>query len=232
MPKDAAVLYAPDTRTALADVAAAFYGHPADKLRLIGITGTKGKTSTALLIYSIFSEAGIPVGYIGTVGVMFCGRRTSTLRTTPESADIQLYLYKMVKAGVKIVIIEVSSQAIFMERIHGLKFETCIFTNLSPDHIGRYEHRILSTTAIQKRAFSLTSDANSLYIMLMTRTVATCLPEQQHFHAEFQLATMLKLKERIYAYGVKEARLALILHAFSETASTHSACGLPGFSRL
>lgn len=183
LPKDAAVLYVPNTRTALADVAAAFYGHPADKLRLIGITGTKGKTSTALFIYSILSEAGIPVGYIGTVGVMFCGRRTSTLRTTPESADIQLYLHKMVKAGVKIVIIEVSSQAIFMERIHGLKFESCIFTNLSPDHIGRYEHpnfehyraskaRLFSDFGCEYIVYNA-DDENSTY-MLAGATALSC----------------------------------------------------------
>ena len=140
LPGDAAVILCDNTQKMLALVSAELCGRPADKLRIIGITGTKGKTTSALLIYSIMNEAGIPTGYIGSVGVMFAGRRTSTLRTTPESADLHQYFHKMLAAGITTVVMEVSSQAIYRERVYGMTFDTCAYTNLSPDHIGGVEH--------------------------------------------------------------------------------------------
>ena len=140
LPGDAAVMICSDSRKMLALVSAEFYGRPADKLRIIGVTGTKGKTTSALLIQSILNAAGIPTGYIGSVGVIFAGRRTTTLHTTPESADLHLYFHKMLAAGITTVVMEVSSQAVYMDRIHGVKFDACAFTNLSPDHIGGNEH--------------------------------------------------------------------------------------------
>lgn len=140
LPDDAAVIICENTRRMLALVSAELYGRPADSMRLIGITGTKGKTTTCLLIYSILNAAGIPTGYIGTVGVMYAGRRTSTLRSTPESADLHQHFYNMKQAGITTVVMEVSSQAVYMDRIYGLTFDACAFTNLSPDHIGGNEH--------------------------------------------------------------------------------------------
>lgn len=140
LPGDAAVLLCSDSRKMLALVSAEFYGRPADSLRIIGVTGTKGKTTSSLLIYAILNAAGIPTGYIGSVGVMFAGRRTTTLHTTPESADLHMYFHKMLAAGITTVVMEVSSQAVYMDRIHGVKFDTCAFSNLSPDHIGGNEH--------------------------------------------------------------------------------------------
>ncbi len=140
LPSDAAVIICGNTRRMMALVASELYGRPADSMRLIGITGTKGKTTTSLLIYSILNAAGIPTGYIGTVGVMYAGRRTSTLRSTPESADLHQYLRSMKQAGITTVVMEVSSQAVYMDRIFGLSFDVCAFTNLSPDHIGGNEH--------------------------------------------------------------------------------------------
>ncbi len=140
LPDDAAVILTDNTRQMLALVSSELYGRPAEKLTLIGVTGTKGKTTTCHMIYNILNGAGIPTGYIGSTGVMFSGVRTSTLRTTPESSDIYTYLHKMLAAGIKTVVIEVSSQAIKTDRIYGLRFDTCVFTNLSPDHIGEHEH--------------------------------------------------------------------------------------------
>ncbi len=140
LPDDAAVMLTDNTSTALPLVSTEFYGRPAEKLRIIGITGTKGKTTTALLIHDILNGAGIKTGYIGSAGVIFDGLRTSSLRTTPESTDLHLYFRKMLAAGVTTVVMEVSSQAIFRDRVYGIKFDTCVYTNLSPDHIGPYEH--------------------------------------------------------------------------------------------
>lgn len=140
LPEDAAVIMANSTSIALPLVSAEFYSRPADSLRIIGITGTKGKTTTALLIHSIMNDAGIKTGYIGSAGIIYNGHRTSSLRTTPESTDLHLIFHKMLASGVTTVVMEVSSQAIYRDRVYGIKFDTCVYTNLSPDHIGPYEH--------------------------------------------------------------------------------------------
>ena len=140
LPDDAFVIITKNTRIALARLSAAFFGYPADELTVIGITGTKGKTTSSLLIYNILSENGIPAGYIGSNGINYGDYRADTVNTTPESYDLQEYMRSMVDAGVKVVIMEVSSQALKMGRVHGIKFDICVFTNLSPDHIGEFEH--------------------------------------------------------------------------------------------
>ena len=141
LPEDAAVILTKNTSLMLPLVSAAFYSHPAKKLKIIGITGTKGKTTTALLIQDILNEAGIKTGYIGSAGVIFDGMRTSTLRTTPESTDLQLYFHKMIRSGCTHVVMEVSSQALYRDRVYGIDFDTCVYTNLSEgDHIGPGEH--------------------------------------------------------------------------------------------
>lgn len=128
-------------RQALADVAAEFYGHPEREMTLVGITGTKGKTTVACMIYDILNANGVAAGYIGTNGVRFADYKFETVNTTPESCEIYEYLSMMLQSGVKTAVIEVSSQAMKMGRVRGLTFDTCVFTNLYPDHIGGAEHR-------------------------------------------------------------------------------------------
>ncbi len=140
LPADATVIRVTNTRQAMALAAAAFYGHPADKLIKIGITGTKGKTTTALLIRAALEAAGIPTGYIGTNGIHFGERHMATANSTPESLIIHEHLRWMVNEGMQAVVMEVSSQGLWMSRVHGLDFDTAIFTNLSRDHIGGVEH--------------------------------------------------------------------------------------------
>ena len=140
LPADAVVIITPDTRLALAQLSAEFFSHPADELTVIGITGTKGKTTTSLLIYNILNDNGINTGYIGSNGVMYDGYRYNTVNTTPESYDLQEYMRKMVNAGVTTLVMEVSSQALKMGRVYGINFDVTVFTNLAPDHIGEFEH--------------------------------------------------------------------------------------------
>ena len=140
LPKDATVAVTSNTRIALAVISAEFYKHPDRSLNIIGITGTKGKTTTALTAYEILNSAGIPTGYIGSNGVRFGLYRYQTANTTPESCDLFKYMRLMVDAGITCLIMEVSSQAIFMNRVHGIDFDTCVFTNLYHDHIGGVEH--------------------------------------------------------------------------------------------
>jgi UDP-N-acetylmuramoyl-L-alanyl-D-glutamate--2,6-diaminopimelate ligase len=109
-------------------------------MRLVGLTGTKGKTTTALLIRSLLEDAGTPAGYIGTNGVDYRDVHRETVNSTPESLDIYRYLREMLDAGVTACVMEISSQALWMERTRGLVFDTVLFTNLSRDHIGGVEH--------------------------------------------------------------------------------------------
>ena len=140
LPDDAFVIVTPDTRIALARLSAEFFGNPAEEMTIIGITGTKGKTTSSLMIYNILNAGGIPTGYIGSNGVSFLDYTFNTLNTTPESYDLHYYMRKMLNAGVKTLVMEVSSQALKMARVHGIKFKICVFTNLAPDHIGEFEH--------------------------------------------------------------------------------------------
>jgi UDP-N-acetylmuramoyl-L-alanyl-D-glutamate--2,6-diaminopimelate ligase len=140
LPDDAFIIITKNTRLALAQLSAAFFDYPAQKMTVIGVTGTKGKTTTALLVYNILKENGISAGYIGSNGVSYGSRQINTVNTTPESYDLHEHMKKMVDTGVRIVIMEVSSQALKMGRVHGIKFDIAVFTNLSPDHIGEFEH--------------------------------------------------------------------------------------------
>ena len=129
-----------NTREALALASAAFYRHPAQELLTIGITGTKGKTTTAFLLQTILEEAGIKPGMIGTVRCGWEGHYREAVNTTPESCEMQRMLREMADGGCKAVVIEVSSQGLKLSRTAGIHFDYAIFTNLSPDHIGIGEH--------------------------------------------------------------------------------------------
>lgn len=140
LPADACQIIVDDTRAALADLSALHYGHPEKEIRLIGITGTKGKTTTALLLRSMLESCGISTGYIGTNGVVYRNTRAITSNTTPESLDLYRYLADMLESGIRVCVLEISSQALWMQRTRGLVFDTVMFTNLSRDHIGGVEH--------------------------------------------------------------------------------------------
>ncbi len=140
LPADAEIFKVSDSRKALALMSAVFFGNPADELYIIGITGTKGKTTTALTVYEILNRCGLKCGYIGSNGIDFGNFHYETANTTPESYDLHQYMREMRLAGVKYLAIEVSSQALYMGRVYGIKFDACVYTNLSQDHIGGNEH--------------------------------------------------------------------------------------------
>ncbi len=125
-------------RAAMSRMAAAFYGHPADEIRLVGVTGTKGKTTTTYMIKSILETAGLKVGLIGTTGNMIGDKRIASNYTTPDPIDLQRDLRAMVDEGVKAVVMEVSAHAIDMFRLDGLSFEVGAYTNLSQDHLDYF----------------------------------------------------------------------------------------------
>lgn len=137
---DAAVIRVQDTREAMALISAAWFGYPAKKLKTIGITGTKGKTTTAYLVRSVLENAGIRCGLIGTIETIIGEEAVPAVNTTPESYLLQETFAKMVDAGMEAVVMEVSSQALMLHRTQGILFDYGIFTNLEPDHIGANEH--------------------------------------------------------------------------------------------
>lgn len=153
--EDAAVAFVPDTRAALAPLAAHFFGHPERALTLIGLTGTKGKSTTAEMICHLLSVSGVSVGYIGSAGVRYGGHTYPTQNTTPEPITLFHHLAGMRGQGVRAVVMEVSSQALATGRVRGLCFPITVFTNLAPDHIGVGEHPDLSHYRAEKaRLFS------------------------------------------------------------------------------
>lgn len=129
-----------DTRYALALLSAAWFGHPADRMKIIGITGTKGKTTTTYMVKGILEHAGYKVGLIGTIETVIGEEHIPASHTTPESFEIQESFARMAEAGCQVCVMEVSSQGLMMHRTAGIPFEIGIFTNLSPDHIGPNEH--------------------------------------------------------------------------------------------
>ena len=137
---DVTIIKVADTRYAMAFISAAWFGHPAEKLKVIGITGTKGKTTSTYLVKSILENAGYKVGLIGTIEVIIGDRHIHAQNTTPESYLLQSYFADMVEAGLDTVVMEVSSQALMLHRTQGFVFDYGIFTNLEPDHIGPNEH--------------------------------------------------------------------------------------------
>lgn len=138
---DVTVIRVKDSRYALALVSAAYFGHPAEKLKVIGITGTKGKTTTTYLVKSILEHAGHKVGLVGTIEAVIGQEHIPANNTTPESYVLQEYFAKMVEAGCDTVVMEVSSQGLMLHRTQGFVFDYGIFTNIEPDHIGPLEHK-------------------------------------------------------------------------------------------
>src|SRR5438876_11305657 len=124
-----------NTRTALADLSAAFYGHPARKLKLAAVTGTNGKTTTTFLIKHICGRASLRCGLVGTVRYEIGERILPAIRTTPESLDLQELLAQIANAGCKAAAMEVSSHALAQERTRGIEWNVAVFTNLTQDHL-------------------------------------------------------------------------------------------------
>lgn len=141
VPEQVTVIKVPDSRYAMACISAAWFGHPAEKMKVIGITGTKGKTTTTYLVKSILENAGHKVGLIGTIEAIIGDKVIPAANTTPESYIVQQYFAQMVEAGCDSVVMEVSSQGLMLHRTAGFLFDLGIFTNIEPDHIGPNEHK-------------------------------------------------------------------------------------------
>lgn len=140
-PQNVTVIKVENSRYALACISAEYFGNPAEKLKVIGITGTKGKTTTTYLVKSILENAGHKCGLVGTIETIIGDKIIKANNTTPESYILQDYFRQMVDEGCDCVVMEVSSQGLMLHRTAGFTFEVGIFTNIEPDHIGPHEHK-------------------------------------------------------------------------------------------
>ena len=141
LPEDVTLLLAKDTRKALAICSCNFYDNPSRKFKLIGITGTKGKTTTSFMVKEILQKQGKKVGLIGTIATYIGDKKLEDSdRTTPESSKLQKIFAQMAEEGCEAVVMEVSSQSLKLNRVYGCDFDMAIFTNFSEDHISAKEH--------------------------------------------------------------------------------------------
>lgn len=214
LPPHITALKVKDTRLALALLSAAWFGYPAKKLTTIGVTGTKGKTTTTYMIKEILEKDGRKTGLIGTIETIIGDKHIPSLNTTPESYLVQEYFSKMVEAGCTHVVMEVSSQALMMKRVAGFIFDYGIFTNIEPDHIGPNEHKdfddYLSSKALlfsqcRKGIFNL--DADHLDDILKN---ATC-----------EVFTFGLIKEKAADYSASNVSLVKNLGALGVKATIH-----------
>ncbi len=143
----------PDTRIALAEASAAFFGRPSSSMDLVGITGTNGKTTSTYLLDAIFRTAGKTTGIIGTVGTSIADRKLGSAHTTPESLDLQRLLAEMHAADVDAVSMEVSSHAIDLHRVDACDFAAVAFTNLTHDHLD-YHHTLEEYFSVKRKLFT------------------------------------------------------------------------------
>lgn len=219
LPQDAVQIIVSSSRESLALFSARFFGNPSDKLKLIGLTGTKGKTTTAILISEIMNSCGLKCAYIGSNGIQIGNKHYPTVNTTPESRELHRYFAMMVEAGITHVAMEVSSQALNNYRVCGLTFDTVIFTNLSRDHIGGVEHptfedyrdakRKLFTDYEAKTIIYNADDRHSSYMINATNTelVSYGIENDADFKAEairpYRASTSLGIDFDIVNNGIK-----------------------------
>ncbi|HKZ75407.1 MAG TPA: Mur ligase family protein, partial [Actinomycetota bacterium] len=135
LPIDVPQVLVPSVREAMGPVSSAFFGRPADRMSIVGVTGTNGKTTVTYLLESVFRAAGWVPGVIGTTGVKIDGEPVPFPRTTPEAPDLHALLARMVDRGVQAVAMEVSSHGLHQHRVDGIRYDCAVFTNLTQDHL-------------------------------------------------------------------------------------------------
>jgi len=182
-----------DTSYALAILASNYYGNPSKNLRLVGVTGTNGKTTIASLLYQLFSKAGYKVGLLSTVKVMVGNKEYKATHTTPDSLTINKYLEEMNEEGVEFCFMEVSSHGIHQNRVEGLVFEGGIFTNLSHDHLDYHdtfaEYRDVKKRffdGLPKAAFALTNVDDKNGEVMLQNTKAKKVGYALKSHADYR----------------------------------------------
>lgn len=187
------VIVAENLRKTLAIVSASLWGNPTKKMSLIGITGTKGKTTTSYMVRSILTAAGLSSGMIGTICNYIGDERVETERTTPESNVIQPLFATMVERGISKCVMEVSSQGLHLDRVGQCRFTTALFTNLSRDHIGASEHATMEEYALAKAK-------------LFTQAQCAVINGDNDWSAFMLEQAKMNPDLKIYTYGIEGAQ--------------------------
>lgn len=179
-----------DSRLTLALLSDAFFDHPSSKLKVIGITGTKGKTTVAYMLANILETAGEHIGMIGTIGCFIDGKKYQSVNTTPESYEIQKMMATMVEKNCTYCMMEVSSQGLKYHRVEGIQFDYAIYTNLSIDHISRQEHPTFEDYQTSKQKlfqmtpFSIVNQDDPYFSYMLSKNYLTySLHQQSHLQA-------------------------------------------------
>lgn len=182
-----------DTNSALAFIAANYYNNPSDKIRLVGVTGTNGKTTIASLLYQLYKKAGYKVGLLSTVKIMVDETEYKATHTTPDSLTINYYLNEMITVGCEYCFMEVSSHGVHQKRTEGLHFEGGVFTNLSHDHLDYHptfaEYRDVKKSFfdyLPKTAFALTNIDDKNGAVMLQNTSARKLTYALKSYADYR----------------------------------------------
>jgi len=218
---DVPVVYVDNSRKALAFLAANFYGHPSHALKVFGVTGTNGKTTTCHLLREVFSQQGYKVGVMGTIGNWLGTQRMNTARTTPESLEIQKMFRDMVDSGVSHVVMEVSSHALELHRVDQVNFRSAVFTNLSQDHLDFHENLEEYLQAKGKLFKGLTGDALAIINMddmgsfrhLQEVTQVPIITYGRHKDAIFKAENIVLSRDGVtFDISYREQKLPVALH--------------------
>lgn len=237
-----AVVKVKDARKAMAEMAAALYSHPSREIKVIGVTGTNGKTTTTHLIKSIIEMAGIKTGLIGTNSIVIDGKETSSERTTPESCLFQKYLRQMVDSGAKYCITEVSSHSLELNRVDCTKFAAAAFTNLTHEHLdlhGSMENYAAAKAKLFEMCDIAVMNADDSYSMDIAAKTScekvytySCKNKKAHY-----FASDIKLSEKgiIYNFNHKNASSPLKSHIHGmfnvyNSLAAAAVCSALGFS--
>lgn len=205
----------PNSRRALAQMAGNYYEHPSRKLKVFGVTGTNGKTTTTHLLKSILEASGEKVGLIGTIEYKIGDEVIPAVHTTPESLELNALLHSMVMSGCHSVVMEVSSHALALDRVHGIRYQLALFTNLSQDHLDFHgsmeayfkakkklfddldERSIAVTNVDDERGISITSSSKGKLLTYAVRSPADVTAEDVRTGIDGIFFTMSYLGERI-----------------------------------
>ncbi len=185
-----------DTNSALAIIASNYFENPSSKLKLIGVTGTNGKTTIATLLYQLFKNAGFKVGLLSTVKILVDDKEFKTSHTTPDSITINSYVADMVDAGVDYCFMEVSSHGIHQKRTHGLQFEGGIFTNLSHDHLD-YHNSFAAYRDVKKSFFDLLPKNAFALVNLDDKNGSVMLQNTKATKKTYALKTIADFKGKV-----------------------------------
>lgn len=214
------VLKVSSTRKTLAEISNIFYEHPSLKLKVIGVTGTKGKTTVTYFLQSIFRQAGVKVGRLSTINYDLNGEIIPAVTTTPESLDLQKFLRKMVDSQVQYVFMEVSSHSLVLHRVEGTEFSWAIFTNLAPEHLDFHRNMedylkaklvLFEAMLPQKKALVNVDDCSSRKII--ERTPCSVITYGIRNEADFRASNIRAEKRKvIFEVQVEGRRSEFIIH--------------------